>query len=114
MRRGPRPGTPATREPCRPAQPVGGSAAAPRIDRLDRPTWARPITSGQVLSTLARDAIDLFAGPLAGRIRRCAGVNCTLLFADTSRPGQRRWCSMQRCGNRAKAREFRQRKEQAR
>jgi hypothetical protein len=37
-----------------------------------------------VLSTLARDAIDLFTGPLAGRIRRCAGVNCTL-FADTSR-----------------------------
>jgi len=90
------------------------AALPPPAPRLDRPTWARPITSSQVLSTLARDAIDLFAGPLAGRIRRCAGVNCTLLFADTSRPGQRRWCSMQRCGNRAKAREFRQRKEQAR
>jgi predicted RNA-binding Zn ribbon-like protein len=87
---------------------------APRIDRPDRRAWAEPVPSRQLRSTLARDAIDLFTGPLAGRIRRCAGVNCTLLFADTSRPGRRRWCSMQRCGNRAKAREFRQRKEQAR
>jgi len=66
-----------------------------------------------VRSDLARDAVDLLTGPLAGRIRRCAGVDCTLVFADTSRPGQRRWCSMRRCGDRAKARGFRQRKEHA-
>lgn len=63
------------------------------------------LTSGgtrQALSTLVRDAIDLFSSPLAGRIRTCAAEDCGLLFVDTSRPGWRRWCSMERCGDRAK------------
>ncbi len=86
---------------------------APSIGRANRLAWTRPVTAAQVRSMLARDAVHLLTGPLAGRIRRCAGTNCTLLFADASRPGRRRWCSMRRCGNRAKAREFRQRKEHA-
>lgn len=59
------------------------------------------------LSTLARDAIDLFSGPLATRIRVCASDNCGLLFVDASRPGRRRWCSMDRCGNLTKVRKYR-------
>lgn len=66
-------------------------------------------TAAAALSTLARDAIDLFSGPLAERIRVCAAADCGLLLVDTSRPGQRRWCSMQRCGNLAKVRGHRQR-----
>ena len=64
-------------------------------------------TAAQARSTLARDAIDLFGGPLASRVRICAGENCELFFVDASRPGQRRWCSMERCGNRAKVRAYR-------
>jgi predicted RNA-binding Zn ribbon-like protein len=37
------------------------------------------------------------------RIRTCEHPNCILWFLDTSRNGTRRWCSMARCGNRAKA-----------
>lgn len=37
------------------------------------------------------------------RIRRCDHAACVLYFYDTSRNGTRRWCSMQGCGNRAKA-----------
>lgn len=37
------------------------------------------------------------------RIRRCAHPACVLYFHDTSRNGTRRWCSMDACGNRAKA-----------
>ncbi len=37
------------------------------------------------------------------RIRRCAREGCVLWFHDTSRNGTRRWCSMEVCGNRAKA-----------
>lgn len=59
------------------------------------------------LSVLARDAIDLFGGPLARRVRVCAAEDCGLLFVDASRPGRRRWCSMQRCGNLAKVRKHR-------
>ena len=56
---------------------------------------------------LARDAVDLFGGPLAHRIRICAADNRGLLFVDASQPGKRRWCSMERCGNRAKIRTHR-------
>ncbi|MDQ4131636.1 MAG: CGNR zinc finger domain-containing protein [Actinomycetota bacterium] len=81
----------------------------PRIDDQGRRVFAAPATATQLLSTVARDAVDLFTGPFANRIRRCSGTNCTLVFVDTSRPGRRRWCSMERCGNRAKVNTFRQR-----
>ena len=69
----------------------------------------RPVMSAQVLSLLARDAVDLFASPLASRIRVCAGPDCGLLYLDKSRTGNRLWCSMQRCGTRAKVRTHRER-----
>lgn len=50
-------------------------------------------------------AVDYLAllGGRPGRIRRCARNTCVLWFHDTSRNGTRRWCSMDVCGNRAKA-----------
>jgi predicted RNA-binding Zn ribbon-like protein len=69
----------------------------------------RPLTAAAVLSLLARDAIELFAGPDAARIRTCAAADCGLLLLDRSRTGTRRWCSMQRCGTRAKVRTHRTR-----
>jgi predicted RNA-binding Zn ribbon-like protein len=69
------------------------------------------IRLGQVLSTLARDAVALLGAEAEGaqRIRRCAADDCDIVFHDESRTGTRRWCSMQRCGNRAKVRAFRER-----
>jgi predicted RNA-binding Zn ribbon-like protein len=61
------------------------------------------------LASLARDAIDLLSGPLATRVRECAAEDCALLFVDASRPGRRRWCSMEGCGNRAKTTSYRRR-----
>ena len=80
---------------------------APQIQADRRAGRAEPFETGQVLSTLARDAVDLFTGPHADRIRMCAADDCFLVFVDTSRPGRRRWCSMERCGNRAKVSRFR-------
>lgn len=71
--------------------------------------WAPGATGSQLLSTVARDAIDLFTGPHAHRIRECGAHNCHLLFVDTSRPGRRRWCAMEHCGNREKVRAHRAR-----
>ena len=62
------------------------------------------------LSAIARDAIDLLTGPQVGRIRECAEDTCSVLFVDASRPGKRRWCSMNRCGNKVKKAAFRNRK----
>lgn len=61
------------------------------------------------LSVIARDAIDLLGSPLRRRVRTCAGEQCGAPFLDTSRPGNRRWCHMGRCGNRAKKAAYRQR-----
>ncbi|MFJ3323838.1 CGNR zinc finger domain-containing protein [Streptomyces griseus] len=71
--------------------------------------WAAGGTGTGLLSTVARDAVDLFTGAHADRIRVCGAHDCRLLFVDTSRPGKRRWCSMERCGNRAKVRAHRAR-----
>ncbi|GAA0419060.1 hypothetical protein Acor_28690 [Acrocarpospora corrugata] len=71
--------------------------------------WAPPVRATQALSTLAREMIELLSGPFSGRIRECASDNCPLVFVDTSRPGARRWCAMERCGNRHKVRALRAR-----
>jgi predicted RNA-binding Zn ribbon-like protein len=75
-------------------------------------------TGAALLASLARDAVGLLGGPLAGRLRECNGEDCGLLFLDTSRAGRRRWCSMGTCGARDKmaayrARRLRPRSEQA-
>lgn len=62
---------------------------------------------GQTLSALAREAVELFSSEERERIRECAAPDCGLVFYDESRSNNRRWCSMQRCGNRAKVRKHR-------
>jgi predicted RNA-binding Zn ribbon-like protein len=63
----------------------------------------------QALGSIARDAVRLFGPEADGRIRECSADDCDLVYLDTSRSGNRRWCSMQRCGNRAKVRAHRAR-----
>ncbi|MCP3162888.1 CGNR zinc finger domain-containing protein [Myxococcus qinghaiensis] len=70
--------------------------------------WTGAGVRGQ-LAAVARDAAELLGGPFAERIRNCSQDGCALLFVDTSRSGQRRWCSMSGCGNKAKVAEFRRR-----
>ncbi|MFI1162134.1 CGNR zinc finger domain-containing protein [Streptomyces sp. NPDC020801] len=88
------------------------AAHPPLVSRLTPAgtrAWASGATGSQLLSTVARDAIDLFTGPYADRVRECGAHDCHLLFADTSRPGRRRWCAMEHCGNREKVRAHRAR-----
>lgn len=54
------------------------------------------------LALIARDALDLLDSDDLARIKACANPDCGVLFIDHSRPGTRRWCSMETCGNRAK------------
>lgn len=88
------------------------AAGAPLVARMGADgarEWAPGATGAQLLSTVARDAVDLFTGPYADRLRECGTHNCYLLFVDTSRPGRRRWCAMERCGNLHKVRAHRAR-----
>lgn len=67
-------------------------------------------TVAAVLSSVARDAVDLLAEDPA-RVKECAAPRCTRLYVDRSHRGSRRWCDMGRCGNRAKAAAHRSRRQ---
>ena len=56
------------------------------------------------LAPVLWSAGDLLTGGKLDKVKRCANPECGWLFLDDSRAGKRRWCSMQACGNRAKAR----------
>jgi predicted RNA-binding Zn ribbon-like protein len=61
---------------------------------LDRPLWDVALSAARLLES---DELD--------RVRECADEHgCGWMFMDTSRNRSRRWCSMEGCGNRAKAR----------
>ena len=86
---------------------------APQLTADGGRAWAHDRPVEEVLAHLARDAIDLLSGPLAGRIRECGADDCALLFVDASRPGRRRWCSGDGCGNRARTRAYRHRRRES-
>ena len=63
-----------------------------------------------VLQPIALSTARIVTEANPTRIRQCASSNCMYWFLDTSKSGRRRWCSMSRCGNRAKvAKHYRQR-----
>lgn len=101
--------------PVRAGRAVNAAAAVPppipRLRRDGTVRWVAPVPVSAVLSVLARDALDVLAEPASGRLKECAAHDCPLLFVDDSRTGSRRWCSMQRCGNRSKVRAQRARAE---
>jgi len=79
-----------------------------------RQAGAGRLRLGQAMASVARDAVRLldevgFAGGDESRLRRCSNPECGLVYHDESRGRTRRWCSMQRCGNRAKVRAHRAR-----
>ncbi len=64
----------------------------------------------QISWPVARSAAELLTSNKLDRVRHCADDRgCGMLFLDTSRNKSRRWCSMQSCGNRAKAKRHYQR-----
>ena len=99
-------------------QPAGAD-----LDRLNRALAAAPArrTLGRIdgayawqveqlkptiphlLAAVLWSAGDLLTEPTLKRVRQCGNEKCCWLFLDTSKTGNRRWCSMSMCGNRAKA-----------
>jgi predicted RNA-binding Zn ribbon-like protein len=86
------------------------AAGVPPVLRLDDDGLHRTGDLGAVLAALARDGLDLVAGPDAAFLHWCADETCTRPFLDRSRGQRRRWCGMKGCGDRAKAAAYRQRK----
>jgi predicted RNA-binding Zn ribbon-like protein len=67
---------------------------------------ARPVLE------LGREAGDLLATTDLRHVKACPGHDCGWLFLDPG--GRRRWCTMEVCGNRAKARRHAERLRRAR
>lgn len=63
-----------------------------------------------LLGPIAYWAATLFASIDHTRVRRCEG--CVLHFYDSSKKGNRQWCSMRMCGNRAKVAAYQARQRQ--
>lgn len=72
-----------------------------RADALDSMLWQ---ISESATATLLRGDLT--------RIRQCGNEVCNWLFLDTSRNRSRQWCDMKDCGNLAKVRRFRQRRQE--
>jgi predicted RNA-binding Zn ribbon-like protein len=64
----------------------------------------------RMLGPVLQDAADLLTSEELGRVGQCDDARCGWLFLDKSRNRSRRWCSMEDCGNRAKARRHYQRR----
>ena len=64
-----------------------------RSEPLERPLWP-----------VLWNACELLTSKDLERIGACSDETCRWLFLDLSRNRSRRWCSMEDCGNRAKAR----------
>lgn len=60
---------------------------------LDSPLWPVVLAASGLLTSAD-----------AGRIRVCQGQGCGWMYVDRSRNGLRRWCAMDLCGGREKAR----------
>jgi predicted RNA-binding Zn ribbon-like protein len=63
------------------------------------------VDAAAALAVIARDTVNLLTGPEIVRLRACEG--CDALFYDRSPSGRRRWCSMQRCGERVASASYR-------
>jgi predicted RNA-binding Zn ribbon-like protein len=84
----------------------GGAALLTERAAADSPRRA--------LGMVALDAAQMLGtDEQRGRIRICASETCSGRFFDRSPGGRRRWCSMQTCGNEAKARRHRARHRNA-
>jgi len=68
--------------------------------------WTPEINGANlILWPVARAAADLLTSDKASKVRVCEDDRgCGYLFIDQTKNHSRRWCSMDSCGNRAKAR----------
>jgi predicted RNA-binding Zn ribbon-like protein len=70
---------------------------------------------GMILWSIAKSAADLLTSDQLGRVTECANEEegCGWVFLDKTRSRTRKWCSMDGCGNRAKARTWYEKHEKA-
>ena len=87
---------------------LGRSAGTRRVEARGEDGFVRSfVPGGDAFAGLMIPVVESAADALVlgelGRVRRCAGTQCSRVFLDVTKNGKRRWCDMKTCGNRAKA-----------
>jgi len=75
----------------------------PTSDGTIRWRW-NPSRLATIRHVAVTSAIDLLATGPTARVKQCPGDHCGWFFLDTTKRGNRRWCSMSECGQEAKNR----------
>jgi predicted RNA-binding Zn ribbon-like protein len=88
--------------PTTPAMPHGSL-------RIELSSGVPVLTAGDALGSVLAAAARLAVLGYWDRIKICSAHDCRLAFYDRSRNRSRTWCSMRVCGNREKARAWRER-----
>jgi predicted RNA-binding Zn ribbon-like protein len=96
------------------AAAADGYAAATLVaDDDGRPRWDWDRTMpATIRHRAAVAATELLRGGRPERLKQCPGDHCGWLFLDTTKRGNRRWCSMSECGQDAKTERRRARRPQ--
>ncbi len=92
--------------------PKGEIVASGDLYGWRKAAQAEPLT--RLVERLTQIVAELLTAPELARVRLCGGPDCGWLFLDTSPNHGRRWCSMEACGNRAKARRHYERRRRQR
>jgi predicted RNA-binding Zn ribbon-like protein len=61
---------------------------------------------GRTLWPVIQSAAELLTSRYFGKVVRCAGEGCDLLFVRRKGGSPRRWCSMESCGKRVKSQRY--------
>ncbi len=76
-----------------------------KLVRFTKKPWL--VIESQLVDMVLTSAKAVLSDPREiGRVSVCSGSDCGWLYLDESRNQKRKWCMMQTCGNRAKARRF--------
>lgn len=70
-------------------------------------------TSARAIAAVLLAVVQAQGDGSWSRLKVCRNPGCQWVFYDRSRNQSRRWCEMRVCGNRAKARTFRERRRSA-
>jgi predicted RNA-binding Zn ribbon-like protein len=96
------------------AQLAGGAYLAATLQAEDSGSigwsWSRSELS-TIRHVAVTSGIDLLRSDPSGRLKQCPGEHCGWFFLDTTRRGNRRWCSMSECGQEAKDQRRRSRRQ---
>lgn len=99
-------GTPPPAEALAGLNRLLGPVAVPRLAAAGERFLCAPPhdpAGGWLVGVFARSAFELLLSADRRALRVCPGERCGWIFLDRTRGRTRRWCRMETCGNRAKA-----------